>query len=207
MHCVNSRRLGESVENVQGQVEEGRAVVSGLMKTLECQAEQLSSFEQDIERVEASIRGQQQDVQSLTSTLEEETNFLKKLMTQYDRKLAEQETAISEQDKALQAMLRSRLRMDFGLDVAMVLLSAYFSDSRVVNFASNSFLKMALFPFGMEAARQASLQRNVTRVCSCLFVCLSLSSSSLSLTPSHPLTPSHTLSSPLFSLLLSSFSI
>lgn len=131
---------------------------------MDAQGEALEGVQRQVSQVEGGLREQGEQFAALSEQVEQHQRRTDELLSDYEKRLQEQQATLARQEETLSRLLGVRFRVDFGIDVGIVALSAWLAEARLVVGALRLLLGTALLPLSLDRASKSSAHATLVRI-------------------------------------------
>lgn len=136
-NALKTKDLHKGFLEVKHCMEEGQVVLTSLQNTLATQSSAIVHLERGMDGLADEVQSQGELTKQISSEMHKQRIEFKAALEDVDYQLASQQSLIQDQEKSLQRLMKVRFRIDFVVDMVILLLSWWGSTSRVVGWLLN----------------------------------------------------------------------
>lgn len=153
VNAERSQKLEQEYSAVRDSIESGRLMLAHMSSVIASQEEALSNLGSTVTTLSERTEEQSERVNSIEDAMAEQKVQLALAMAEYEARLSAQEAEFRRQEAILARLLSVRFKLDFGLDMLLLLVGWYGSHNGVTSVGLEFLSQNVFFRSGGRRAR------------------------------------------------------
>ena len=139
-NATRNQTLSTQCTQLAEQVSVGHEMISSMRTTIAQQEHELDVLNTQVASLEDVTQSQGATVEVMAANLEQQRTTLQTAMQTYEQRLDEQMQHIRQQEETLERLLTVRFRLDFGVDLVILLAAWYVSKQSLLDYIMRSII-------------------------------------------------------------------